>query len=113
MKKLKLDDFQSGWLCGNFSPALISVEQIEIGVKRYKSGHIENTHIHKIATEWTLIVDGAAEVNGEIFLEGDIIEIAPNEPAKFRAIQETTTVVIKSPSIPNDKYLTESDQVCE
>ena len=46
-------------------------------------------------------------MNGERFIEGDIIHISVNEVVKFRAITDAKTFVIKTPSVKNDKYIVE------
>ena len=38
------------------------------------------------------------------FGAGDIVEIAPGEAASFEALTDVTTVVVKVPSVPGDKY---------
>ena len=38
MAKSELKNFTKGWFVGNFDPSLIKTNDIEIGVKEYKSG---------------------------------------------------------------------------
>jgi quercetin dioxygenase-like cupin family protein len=39
--------------------------------------------------------------------KGDIILLEPGEATSFEALQDTTTFVIKFPSVKDDKYLVE------
>jgi quercetin dioxygenase-like cupin family protein len=38
---------------------------------------------------------------------GDIIVIDPNESTAFEALEDTLTVVVKTPSVAGDKYILE------
>jgi hypothetical protein len=60
--------------------------------------------VHRIATELTLIASGRVTMNGRTFVAGDIIILEPGEPADFAALEATTTVVVKMPSVSGDKY---------
>lgn len=105
MKKHNLSDFTKGWFIGDFSPSLLPTKNFEVSIKRYKSGSIEMTHHHKVATEFTVIISGKVEMNSRVFQENDIIEIAPGESADFKVIEDTITCVVKLPSVRDDKYL--------
>ena len=60
---------------------------------------------HKVATEITVIVSGTACMNGKEYAEGTILRMEPGEYAQFSAVTDVTTVVVKFPSVPGDKYL--------
>lgn len=104
MTKHNLDDFFKGWIVGNFNPTLHATDQLEVAVKKYEAGEYEKRHCHKLAKEWTVIVSGRVEMSGNIFAAGDIVYIEPSESTDFLALENTTTVVIKSPSVANDKF---------
>lgn len=104
MKHHKLGDMHGGWFVGQFEPSVLKLAQCEVAVKRYRSGDHEAAHVHRLATELTLIVSGRVTMNGQAFGEGDIIELAPGEPGEFRVLEDTVTVVVKSPSVPSDKH---------
>jgi quercetin dioxygenase-like cupin family protein len=105
MKKHNLDDMVGGWFIGHFEPTLLKTDDFEVAVKIYKKGDYEENHFHKIATEYTLILDGEVIMSGENYSSGDIIIIKPNESTDFRALTDVKTVVVKTPSVANDKYL--------
>ena len=104
MEKFSLEDMVKGWFVGNFEPTIISSDQFEVAVKRYKAGDFEKAHHHKIATEITVIVEGEVEMNGIHFKKNDIIKINANETTDFKCITDVITVVVKTPSVKNDKY---------
>jgi len=97
-----------GWFAGNFDPTLVKTTQFEVAVKRYKKGDYEKTHYHKVATEYTVIVSGEVEMNGQRRKAGDIIRIDPGEATDFLVLsEEAVTTVLKMPSLADDKYLSE------
>jgi len=100
-----LNEFFKGWFVGNFEPTLNTTEDFEVAVKRYKAGDYEEKHHHKIATEITVIVEGEVEMNGVKYVKDDIITIQPNESTDFKCITDVVTVVVKTPSSNNDKYI--------
>ena len=105
MQKNNIRDFTKGWIIGDFEPALIKTKDFEICVKTYKAGDKDAAHFHKIATEYTIIAKGKVKMQGNIFEENDIVTIEPSEVSDFEALEDTTLLVVKLPSEPNDKYL--------
>jgi quercetin dioxygenase-like cupin family protein len=104
MKKANLKDMVKGWFVGDFSPALIKTEKVEVAVKEYKKGDREERHYHKIATEITVIASGKVRMNGVDHNKGDILVIEPSESTDFEALEDSITVVVKYPGASNDKY---------
>ncbi len=104
LEKYNLEDMFKGWFIGNFEPSLFKTNDVEIGVKKYKAGDYENAHVHKIATEFTVIVSGEVEMNGVVYKENEIIKIVPDVVTNFKAITDVITVVVKLPGANNDKY---------
>ncbi|MBK8803359.1 MAG: hypothetical protein IPN71_15120 [Fibrobacteres bacterium] len=104
MNSHRLETFRGGWFVGAFQPRLIASDHIEVAVKRYAAGDAEGRHVHRIATELTLIASGKVRMNGVVWTQGDILEILPGESTDFLALEDTITVVVKTPSAPDDKY---------
>jgi hypothetical protein len=105
MEIYRLDNMVKGWFVGDFQPSAVQTAACEVSVKRYSAGSKEDAHVHKVAIELTLIVTGRVKVNGVEFGEGDIIVMSPGEAGDFEALTETTTTVVKLPSVKGDKYL--------
>lgn len=105
MKVHALDDMFKGWFIGAFNPTLYHTDAVEVACKIYKKGESESAHHHKIATEFTLVVSGSIRMNESEFHAGSIVEILPGESVSFEALTDATTVVVKVPGAPNDKYL--------
>ena len=94
-----------GWFVGNFTPTVLSTNDVEIAVKRYKKGDYEAAHTHKIATEITVITSGRVKMNGIEYGPDDIIVMEPYETTDFECLEDNTVnVVIKHPGVKNDKY---------
>ncbi len=104
MKKANLKNFVKGWFVGNFTPTLITTNDVEVAIKRYKAGDYESAHYHKIATEITVIVSGEVEMNGVRYKQDDIIVIEPNDKTDFRCVTDVVTAVVKYPGANDDKY---------
>lgn len=104
MNRHRLTDFPGGWFVGRFEPRLLPADDVEVAVKTYPAGAMEGRHVHRVATELTLVASGRVRMNGEEFGPGDIVEILPGESTDFEAMSDTITVVVKSPSVPGDKY---------
>lgn len=101
----KLEDMVKGWFIGNFTPSLFMTNDVEVGVKKYKAGDAESSHHHKVATEFTVILNGEVEMNNKRYTDGDIIKIVPGVSSDFKAITDVVTVVVKIPGANNDKYI--------
>jgi hypothetical protein len=100
-----LNNMTKGWFIGNFDPSLFKTNDVEVAVKRYKAGDHEDAHFHKIATEYTVIIEGEVEMNGVRYGKDDIIVMEPGEATDFTAVTDSVNVVVKMPGANNDKYL--------
>ncbi len=101
----KLDEMVGGWIVGDFEPTCLKTGACEVACKHYEAGAVEAAHVHRIATEITLIASGRVRMNGRTFGAGDIIMLEPGEATDFQALERATTVVVKMPSVAGDKYL--------
>ena len=104
MKTFRLEDMKGGWFVGDFLPTCLKTSNCEVACKYYKKGDSEERHVHKIATEITLIVEGSVKMNDVICNAGDIIVLDPIDATDFHALEDTTNVVVKVPSVAGDKY---------
>ena len=99
-----LDDFKGGWFVGAFSPSLFSTSAVEVAVKHYHAGDHEACHVHRIATEFTVVVAGSVEMAGTVHQAGSIVVIPPGCGTGFHALTDAITTVVKLPCVPNDKF---------
>lgn len=104
MRHARLEDMVKGWFVGDFAPNVLRTTACEVAVKRYKAGDAEAAHLHRVATEVTLIVSGRVRMLGREWGEGDIVTIEPGEATDFLALTDAVNVVVKLPSAAGDKY---------
>ncbi|OGR64997.1 MAG: hypothetical protein A2X31_07500 [Elusimicrobia bacterium GWB2_63_22] len=104
MKTGKLAEMKGGWFVGDFDPVCLKAKEAEAACKYYKAGDKEGKHVHRIATEVTVIASGKVKMNGHLLGAGDIIVLSPGEASDFQAIEDTITMVVKFPSVMGDKY---------
>ena len=83
-----------GWFVGDFDPVLLCTPEVEVAVQRYPAGSREAWHVHKVATEVTVIVSGRARMNGREFGAGEIVLIQPAPVTDSEALD-----------VKGDKYL--------
>ena len=107
MKTVRLESMVKGWFVGNFDPTLIRTNDVEVAVKEYMKGDVEERHYHKRCTEITVIVSGKVNINGVEYTKGDIIVIEPNQAADFKVLEDTSTTVVKYPGANDDKFMGE------
>lgn len=105
MELHKLEDFVKGWVIGDFLPSLYVNQYVEVGIKFFKKGSVEEAHKQLIATEITVVIEGKVRLGSRICESGDIILIPPNEVVDFESLTESKLVCIKFPSIPIDKVI--------
>jgi hypothetical protein len=104
MDAYQLKDFVGGWFVGGFSPSVWYTTDMEVAVKYYHAGDREAAHHHKVAEEITLVAAGHVRMLGRELHTGDIVRIRPSESTDFEALADTVTVVVKRPSVVDDKY---------
>ncbi len=105
MEIYRLDTMKKGWLVGDFLPSVLRTNEVEVAVRPFLAGAFEERHVHKIATEITVITSGRARMSGRDLAAGDVVVLAPGEASDFEGLEEGSVVVIKLPSVIGDKYL--------
>lgn len=100
----KLNAMTGGWFVGDFEPSVVRTPHAEVGVKMYKGGDKEPAHVHRVASEITLVVKGSIKINGQWIFAGEMCLLEPGEAGEFECITDCTLVVVKTPSVKGDKY---------
>ncbi|MEN9920680.1 MAG: hypothetical protein RL538_573 [Candidatus Parcubacteria bacterium] len=101
----RLENFQKGWLVGDFDNNILRSKDFEFMVRYYKAGDLEPRHVHNEVDEITVIISGLFKMNDTELHPGDIVHLKPGEPADFYCIEDGANAVVKTPSIPSDKFL--------
>jgi len=105
MRLYNWNDFKGGWFIGNFLPTIIPTDAVEVCIKRYKAGDYDSRHMHKVADEITMIVEGMVSMNGVKYSANDILLIEKGDATDFLAVTDAITCVVKLPCVKGDKYL--------
>ena len=105
MLTFNLNEFKNGWVVGDFTPSLIKSRDAEVAIKRYSKDTREPKHMHRLADEITIVIDGRVAMNGKIYDKDTVILTKAGESVEFIAVTDAVTCVIKSPSVQGDKYL--------
>ena len=105
MRTARLETMTRGWFVGDFEPSVLRTGDCEAAVRSYRQGDVEARHLHKIATEVTLVLSGEVRMFERVFGAGEIIVAEPGDATAFEALSDCTIVVVKTPSVSGDKYL--------
>lgn len=105
MTDMKLTDMEKGWFVGPFTPTVLHTDAFECAVKRYAAGTREARHVHRVATEITVIVAGRVRMNGVEHGPDSIVRVEPGTATDFEALTDVVTVVVKTPAAREDKYV--------
>ncbi len=108
----RIENMKGGWFIGNFEPSVWKTDKFEAAVHDYKKGEEKEPHYHKLGTEINLLLKGKfilrnydGKGSSQELNEGDIFIIHPNEIADPIFLEDCKIMIIKTPSIPGDKYL--------
>lgn len=100
----KLDFFKGGWFIGNFSPAMLRTDQFEVCYKYHTKGEAWPAHYHKLGTEYNLLVRGKMKMHDQILEAGTLFIMERYEVADPEFLEDCEVLIIKTPSVPGDKY---------
>ena len=100
----KLKDYIRGWIIGDFEPSILKTKDFEVGVITYKEGELKPPHIHKIATEYNVLLEGKVVIQGKELNKGDIFILKKGEIADPVFLDDCTILSVKVPSVLGDKY---------
>lgn len=117
MKLDKLENFNRGWIIGNFEPSLFK-GSFEVGIKEWHQGQSEDFHCHRLSEEINIIGNGAVVFK---FLDGkevtcrpgDILTIEKNEYTSLKEVLSTrATIIVIRPeaSSVSDKYILKKEE---
>jgi len=105
MKRFKQTDHgDRGWFVGQWEKAVFRTDLFEVANGFNVAGEHSPKHYHQKATEINLITSGKVKVNGEIFTAGEGFIMEPGDTCECYYIEDTYTLVVKTPSVPSDKY---------
>lgn len=105
MEILKMSDMKGGWFVGNFEPTSYKTEEFEVCYKFHSKGEEWDCHYHKKAIEINYLVQGKMLIQDKLLTSGDIFILKPYEVANPVFLEDCTVLIVKTPSVPNDKFI--------
>jgi hypothetical protein len=100
-----LQSYKNGWLVGAFYPSLMFRKDIEVGIHHLSKGEKGDGHYHKEAAEINVIISGKVELAPGFFLgAGAMWTYEPYEKSLVSFVEDTTLLIIRTASVPNDKF---------
>ena len=100
-----MNDMKGGWFIGDFEPTAYKTDQFEVCYKFHAKGEKWDTHYHKLGTEINYLVEGKMIIQNQELNKGDIFILHPFEIADPEFIEDCTVLIVKTPSITNDKFI--------
>jgi hypothetical protein len=104
MEVFKIADMKGGWFMGNFSPTSHKTPTCEACYKIHKKWEVWECHYHKLGTEINFLIRGKMILQGVTLNAGDIFVIKPYEIADPEFLEDCEIVIVKTPSVPGDKF---------
>ena len=104
MEVKRISDFKGGWFVGNFEPSVFLTKDFEVCYVKHTRGEKWPVHYHKVAMEINYMIRGVMRICGKTVTQGDIFIIEPFEVADPVFLTDCEVMVIKTPSVKNDKY---------
>lgn len=105
MKIFELKDFERGYFIGDFFKAVFRTNNFEVSYKFHKKGDVHERHYHQYTTEFILVTQGSLIVNKNKIVKGQLFILEPYMVNEIDYLEDTELVVIKSPSLPNDRVV--------
>lgn len=100
-----MSDMSGGWFIGNFEPSVLKTDQFEVCYKFHSKGEKWDTHYHKKGTEINYLIEGKMIIQDKELNKGDIFVLNPYEIADPFFLEDCTLLIVKTPSIPGDKFI--------
>lgn len=89
---------------GNFLPTAHHLEAAEVAFKVHPKGDKVTAHVHREATEINLLIRGKMSLRGVTLNAGTVFVIEPGEAVDPVFMKDCELIVVKTPSVPGDKY---------
>jgi quercetin dioxygenase-like cupin family protein len=104
MKLDHINNMIGGWFIGDFEPSVLKTTDFEVCYKFHPKGEKWPIHYHKVATEINYLIRGSMTIGDVVLKAGDIFTILPFEIADPVFLEDCELIVVKTPSIKDDKF---------
>jgi len=106
MRVFDVSNFKGGWFVGDFDDTSYRTKSFEVSYKTHQAGEYWASHYHRIADEINYLISGRMEINGTILEAPCVFVIEKNEISRPVFHTDVSLIVVKTPSVPGDKYET-------
>ena len=100
-----IKDMIGGWYIGDFDPSAFKTKDFEVCYKKHEKGEKWDTHYHTKIVEINYLIKGKMIIQNTILKEGNIFILNPGEIASPTFLENCEIIIVKVPSIPNDKVI--------
>jgi hypothetical protein len=105
MKVIDPVNMTNGWYIGDFTPSAYRTKDFEVAILEHKMNEDWPAHYHMLCDEINYLLKGTMTLNTVILVAPTIFIIEKHEVAYPTFQTDCTIVVVKTPSIPGDKYI--------
>ena len=96
---------KGGWFIGDFEPSVYRTGLFEVCYKIHNKDEVWPIHYHRLSVEINYLIRGKMIIGNTELNAGDIFTINPDEIVNPKFIEKCEIIVVKVPSIPNDKHI--------
>lgn len=107
MKVDRIDNMFRGWFIGDFEPSIYRTKEFEVSYMRHQKGERWAPHYHRECVEINYLIRGSMTIQGRLLSAGDLFMFDKGEVADPIFHEDVELIVVKTPSIPNDKHIVE------
>ena len=105
MEIFKIEEMTGGWYAGDFHPVAYRTKDFEICYKKHVKGEEWSKHFHKEADEINYLRSGRMLIQCTELVSGDIFILRKNEVADPVFLEDCEVFIVKTPSVPGDKFI--------
>ena len=104
MREYDVNYLIGGWFIGDFDKSVLKTTEFEVAYKTHYAGEHWESHYHAQAEEINYLIEGTMSINGSTLIGPTIFVLEKMEVADPIFITDVKLIVVKTPSIPGDKF---------
>ncbi len=104
MQIFSTEGFKGGWFVGDFDETAYRTKDFEVGYKTHHAGEYWAPHYHDMADEINYLISGTMEISGTRLEAPCVFVIPKGEVSRPVFHTDVSLIVVKTPSLPGDKY---------
>jgi len=105
MKVLNSEQFIGGWFVGDFTPSAYRTKDFEVCYKFHHKNEEWPKHLHTESIEINYLMHGSMVIQDQILTAPTVFIMDKLEVSDAEFLEDCEIIVVKVPSIPNDKRI--------